>query len=136
MQVVVDSDATAKALLSNGQLRNRVTIIPLNKVSFQSGHMLTVLPLQGKRWLVQGYCSSTGHVPRQASGNNWNTCRPLHCTALACQVVFNVICRGYKQLLHDTNKVPQPCLTLTVLQTIFLKYACYEAMSQSANEGI
>ena len=33
MQVVVDSDATAKALLSNGQLRNRVTIIPLNKVS-------------------------------------------------------------------------------------------------------
>ncbi|KAL3152148.1 hypothetical protein ABBQ32_001245 [Trebouxia sp. C0010 RCD-2024] len=31
-QVVVDSDATAKALLSNGQLRNRVTIIPLNKV--------------------------------------------------------------------------------------------------------
>ena len=32
-QVVVDSDATAKALLSNGQLRNRVTIIPLNKVS-------------------------------------------------------------------------------------------------------
>ena len=36
MQVVVDSDATAKALLSNGQLRNRVTIIPLNKVSLQS----------------------------------------------------------------------------------------------------
>ena len=35
MQVVVDSDATAKALLSNGQLRNRVTIIPLNKVSLQ-----------------------------------------------------------------------------------------------------
>ncbi|KAA6425080.1 MAG: structural maintenance of chromosomes 2 [Trebouxia sp. A1-2] len=31
-QVVVDSDMTAKALLSNGQLRNRVTIIPLNKV--------------------------------------------------------------------------------------------------------
>ncbi|KAL0051178.1 hypothetical protein WJX82_003135 [Trebouxia sp. C0006] len=31
-QVVVDSDTTAKALLSNGQLRNRVTIIPLNKV--------------------------------------------------------------------------------------------------------
>ncbi|DBA81803.1 hypothetical protein WJX77_004664 [Trebouxia sp. C0004] len=31
-QVVVDSDITAKALLSNGQLRNRVTIIPLNKV--------------------------------------------------------------------------------------------------------
>lgn len=36
VQVVVDSDATAKALLSNGQLRNRVTIIPLNKVSLQS----------------------------------------------------------------------------------------------------
>ncbi len=32
LQVVVDSDMTAKALLSNGQLRNRVTIIPLNKV--------------------------------------------------------------------------------------------------------
>lgn len=32
LQVVVDSDITAKALLSNGQLRNRVTIIPLNKV--------------------------------------------------------------------------------------------------------
>ncbi|EIE18219.1 RecF/RecN/SMC protein [Coccomyxa subellipsoidea C-169] len=30
-QVVVDSEATAKALLSRGQLRNRVTIIPLNK---------------------------------------------------------------------------------------------------------
>lgn len=32
-QVVVDSEATAKALLSRGALRNRVTIIPLNKVS-------------------------------------------------------------------------------------------------------
>ncbi len=30
-QVVVDSEATAKALLARGQLRNRVTIIPLNK---------------------------------------------------------------------------------------------------------
>ena len=33
LQVVVDSESTAKALLANGQLRNRVTIIPLNKVS-------------------------------------------------------------------------------------------------------
>ena len=32
-QVVVDSSETAKALLSRGQLRNRVTIIPLDKVS-------------------------------------------------------------------------------------------------------
>jgi structural maintenance of chromosome 2 len=32
-QIVVDTEQTAKALLSNGQLRNRVTIIPLNKVS-------------------------------------------------------------------------------------------------------
>lgn len=32
-QVVVDSEATAKALLARGQLRQRVTIIPLNKVS-------------------------------------------------------------------------------------------------------
>lgn len=31
MQVVVDSEATAKALLARGQLRNRVTIVPLNK---------------------------------------------------------------------------------------------------------
>lgn len=30
-QVVVDSEQTAKALLANGQLRQRVTIIPLNK---------------------------------------------------------------------------------------------------------
>jgi structural maintenance of chromosome 2 len=36
-QVVVDTEATAKALLSRGQLRNRVTIVPLNKVSFLSG---------------------------------------------------------------------------------------------------
>ncbi|BDA47769.1 Structural maintenance of chromosomes protein 2 [Coccomyxa sp. Obi] len=35
-QVVVDTEATAKALLSRGQLRNRVTIIPLNKVSSRS----------------------------------------------------------------------------------------------------
>lgn len=32
LQVVVDTEQTAKALLANGQLRNRVTIIPLNKV--------------------------------------------------------------------------------------------------------
>lgn len=32
-QVVVDSEATAKSLLANGQLRNRVTIIPLNRVA-------------------------------------------------------------------------------------------------------
>lgn len=44
MQVVVDSDATAKVLLSNGQLRNRVTIIPLNKVSFQRRDVLTIPP--------------------------------------------------------------------------------------------
>ena len=31
-QVVVDTEATAKALLAKGQLRNRVTIIPINKV--------------------------------------------------------------------------------------------------------
>lgn len=36
-QVVVDTEQTAKALLANGQLRNRVTIIPLNKVGGQSG---------------------------------------------------------------------------------------------------
>ena len=30
----MDSDTTAKALLSNGQLRSRVTIIPLNKVRY------------------------------------------------------------------------------------------------------
>lgn len=34
-QVVVDSEQTAKALLSGGQLRSRVTIIPLNKVSYR-----------------------------------------------------------------------------------------------------
>ncbi len=38
-QVIVDSEQTAKQLLSGGQLRNRVTIIPLNKVSAR--------PLQG-----------------------------------------------------------------------------------------
>ena len=32
MQVVVDSDSTGKALLANGQLKSRVTIIPLNRV--------------------------------------------------------------------------------------------------------
>jgi structural maintenance of chromosome 2 len=32
-QVVVDTEATGKSLLKNGGLRNRVTIIPLNKVS-------------------------------------------------------------------------------------------------------
>lgn len=31
-QVVVDTEATAKALLAKGQLRSRVTIIPINKV--------------------------------------------------------------------------------------------------------
>lgn len=31
--MVVDTEATAKALLARGQLRQRVTIIPLNKVS-------------------------------------------------------------------------------------------------------
>eukprot|EP00878_Enallax_costatus_P012275 GHUV01012822.1.p1 GENE.GHUV01012822.1~~GHUV01012822.1.p1 ORF type:complete len:987 (+),score=463.32 GHUV01012822.1:251-3211(+) len=33
-QVVVDTDRTAKALLENGQLQKRVTIIPLNKVKY------------------------------------------------------------------------------------------------------
>ena len=32
-QVVVDTEATAKALLSKGQLQKRVTIIPMNKVA-------------------------------------------------------------------------------------------------------
>ena len=35
-QVVVDNERTAKALLSRGQLANRVTLIPLNKVRQQS----------------------------------------------------------------------------------------------------
>ena len=35
-QVIVDNEQTAKQLLSGGQLRNRVTIIPLNKVSARS----------------------------------------------------------------------------------------------------
>lgn len=32
-QIVVDTEATAKALLAKGHLRNRVTIIPINKAS-------------------------------------------------------------------------------------------------------
>ena len=32
LQVVVDSAATGKALLANGKLRKRVTLIPLDKV--------------------------------------------------------------------------------------------------------
>ena len=38
-QVVVDTDATAKALLAKGQLRARVTIIPLNKVCSRIMHI-------------------------------------------------------------------------------------------------
>ncbi|PNH09256.1 Structural maintenance of chromosomes protein 2-1 [Tetrabaena socialis] len=38
VQVVVDDDATAKELLQKGQLRRRVTIIPLNKVSYPQMH--------------------------------------------------------------------------------------------------
>ena len=34
-QVVVDTEQTAKALFTNGQLRSRVTIIPLNKVAYK-----------------------------------------------------------------------------------------------------
>ena len=37
-QVVVDAEATARALLARGQLRARVTIIPLNKASAASRH--------------------------------------------------------------------------------------------------
>lgn len=37
VQVVVDSEQTAKALLANGQLRQRVTIIPLNKCVCRPG---------------------------------------------------------------------------------------------------
>lgn len=37
-QVVVDSEATGKALLSKGQLRCRVTIIPLNRVGLWAWH--------------------------------------------------------------------------------------------------
>jgi hypothetical protein len=40
VQVVVDSEATAKALLSRGQLRNRVTIIPLNKARTPPHYLL------------------------------------------------------------------------------------------------
>jgi hypothetical protein len=36
LQVVVDSDQTAKALLERGQLTKRVTIIPLNQVCSSS----------------------------------------------------------------------------------------------------
>ena len=36
-QVVVDSEASAKALLARGQLRSRVTLIPLNQVCWPSG---------------------------------------------------------------------------------------------------
>ena len=32
-QVVVDTEVTGKALLQNGKLRKRVTILPLNKLS-------------------------------------------------------------------------------------------------------
>ena len=33
---MVDTDATGKALLANGQLKQRVTIIPLNRVQSRS----------------------------------------------------------------------------------------------------
>jgi len=49
LQVVVDTEATAKALLSRGQLRNRVTIIPLNKARprpLQRSQQLTQIQLR------------------------------------------------------------------------------------------
>ena len=45
-QVVVDTEATAKALLSKGQLRNRVTIVPLNKASPSPSIYACMWPLQ------------------------------------------------------------------------------------------
>ncbi len=44
-QVVVDTEATAKALLSHGQLRNRVTIIPLNKVGENDSRAIEPCPI-------------------------------------------------------------------------------------------
>ena len=38
-QIVVDTEATAKALLSKGQLQKRVTIIPMNKVALDRRHV-------------------------------------------------------------------------------------------------
>lgn len=35
--VIVDSDKTGQALINNGQLRSRVTFIPLNKVRLLRG---------------------------------------------------------------------------------------------------
>lgn len=35
-QVVVDSDATSKALIDKGRLRQRVTIIPLNRIQYRT----------------------------------------------------------------------------------------------------
>lgn len=46
-QVVVDTEATAKALLAKGQLRSRVTIIPINKVC--SRHQDSLVYLLGSR---------------------------------------------------------------------------------------
>ncbi len=43
----MDSEATAKALLARGQLRNRVTIVPLNKARSASTGVSHV-PAEGK----------------------------------------------------------------------------------------
>ena len=46
----MDSEQTAKALLSKGRLRNRVTIIPLNKVGSAQR-----LPLPASHLLSQAF---------------------------------------------------------------------------------
>ena len=75
-QVIVDNEQTAKQLLSNGQLRNRVTIIPLNKVTartLSSSAKVTAQQLAGDKAIpaleLVGYNDELGAAMQYAFGS-------------------------------------------------------------------
>jgi hypothetical protein len=99
-QVVVDSEQTAKALLARGQLRSRVTIIPLNKVRSCSRWRCSqtykgAQPSQAEKHdegLVKGDCKKCSFKPMRqdpiCSATSWS----CYANIESCLCVSRSVC--------------------------------------------
>ena len=99
-QVVVDTEQTAKALFTNGQLRSRVTIIPLNKVAYKpipSEVVAAAKKLAGDKAAIElvGYDNEIEAAMKYAFGN-----------VFVCQDT------GSAKKLAFTKEVNTRCVTL------------------------
>ena len=122
VQVVVDSDATSKALIAKGQLRQRVTIIPLNRVNARTAsdrQLAAANKAAGQdAKLALSLVGFDGGVEVRTDDGARRTCNPRAFFAARVNTRANLALEHASRVssLPFRSRAEVPCLTSTVVQ--------------------